>query len=80
MYLIGWYLSDTYQRVLIFCDCEVLLWDPYLGKYRVENLEEFIAMWYNGDNVNGIKGDYIAVRLHKFGGLSDEGNSEDSTT
>lgn len=37
-------------------------------------------MWYNGDNVNGVKGDYIAVRLHKVGGLSDEGNSEDSTT
>lgn len=63
-----------------FSDCEVLLWDPYLGKYRVENLEEFITMWYNGGNVNGVKGDYIAVRLHQVGGLSDEGNSEGSTT
>lgn len=75
MVLIGYLPKGTE-----FCDCEVLLWDPYLGKYRVENLEEFISMWYNGDNVNGVKGDYIAVRLHKVGGLSDEGNSEDSTT
>mgnify|MGYP000472401369 FL=1 len=43
-------------------DCEVLLWDPYLGKYRIENHDEFLAMWY-GDNESKVKGDYIAVKI-----------------
>ena len=71
MVLIGYLPKGTEFR-----DCEVLLWDPYLCKYRVENLEEFITMWYHCDNVNDVKGDYIAVRLRTVGGSDNGGNTE----
>lgn len=48
-----------------FSDCDILLWDPYLGKTRLENAEEVISMWIDGDfEHTNVKNDYIAVR-HK---------------
>lgn len=46
-----------------FSDCDILLWDPYLNKVRLENVEEVISMWIDGDHKSsGIVNDYIAVK------------------
>lgn len=41
-------------------DCNILLWDPYLNKIRLENAEEVISMWIDGDHK--AMNDYIAVK------------------
>lgn len=41
-------------------DCNILLWDPYLNKVRLENAEEVISMWIDGDH--RVVNDYIAVK------------------
>lgn len=46
-----------------FSDCDILLWDPYLNKVRLENAEEVISMWVDGDHKSSdIVNDYIAVK------------------
>lgn len=51
--LLGYYPVGT-----TIADCNLLLWDPYLGETRLENAEEVISMWSDGNSVN----DYIAVK------------------
>lgn len=44
-------------------NCNILLWDPYSGNTRMENMEEVISMWVDGDFAHTkIKNDYIAAK------------------
>lgn len=42
---------------------QILLYDPYFNKVRLENAEEIFSMWVSGEHIkNNIKNDFIAVR------------------
>ena len=65
MYNVGHWLIllGYYPNGEKLSDASILLWDPYLNETRLENAEEVISMWLDGEcKASGIEKDYIAVK------------------
>lgn len=55
--LLGFTCADDREH------CQVLSYDPYYNKMRVDIADEFFSMWHDGDHEKtGIHHDFIAIR------------------
>lgn len=55
--LLGYTYSEDREQ------CQVLTYDPYYNRMRVDIADEFFEMWHDGDYVNsGVHHDFIALK------------------